>query len=202
MEFHYEPSNVETNMKSMAYIRQNPWGKCPRGVDLAIAHEKIHIPWAHYHNIRTQYHQNGELDIESAGGKRIANVAINMPINSVVYIPGIDGSDGALVRLTSNVKDGFLSAPYIFRTARTCGHEYTNNHCEICRNAIIRVDNQINNSLQLGHIIEPFSTLYRDVELIGRVKIPSNFDKMTGARRDSAGKEEQYWVRVNYYPAV
>jgi hypothetical protein len=202
MEFHYEPSTAETNMKSVGYIRQYAWEKCPRGVDIAISLEKIHIPKAHCENIVNTYSQTGELDIQRVRLKSIAKAAMNMPLNSVAYIPGIHGSDGALVRLISNVKGGFLASPYVIRRARRCEHQYVNSDCEICENSIVKLDNRFDNCLNQGYIIEPFSTLYRDIEFIGRVKIPGNMNRMTGARRDSAGMKEQSWVRVNYYPAV
>jgi hypothetical protein len=190
---YYEPSTEETDIKSVGYIRQNPWGKCYQGA-LDFGFENIiHIPWAHYNDIVQRYEETGEVEIQNRNGKQIANAAINFPINSIVYIPGKE-TLGVLVRIVSGVKSDFLSSPLIIRKGKTCNHPYIHSQCQICRDSIVEVGYPNRDKmLTKGYLFEPFSTLYRDTQLIGMVRFPEGVDKMIGARRDTVGKKQQYW---------
>ncbi len=182
----YAPSETPTDIQSVAYIRQNPWKKCPNGV-LLLRNNKLHLPWAHDYNAVRRFQENGEVV------ERWSKVVAELPVNCVAYIPGEYW--GCLVRIKSEVKAGLVPNVYVVRDAKTCQHPYIIGACDVCKGSILEVTNgDPLPHLEKGHILEPFWSLYREIEVMGNVQYNRTVKKGDLARVDSAGLKHQYWT--------
>jgi hypothetical protein len=90
-----------------------------------------------------------------------------------------------LVRLTSATQAGVLNQYILVRKAhRACGHALTQpgrgcvNGCENCEDSVVQVYNryevtkdQLHQHMLDGCVAEPFHTLFREVEIVGRVRL-------------------------------
>lgn len=186
----YIPSETPADIQSVAYVRQNPWKKCPNRAFL-LPNNKLHIPWAHDYEKVQHYRVTGELT------ERWAKFVAELPIDSIVYVPNENW--GNLVRIKSETKTGVLRNMYIVRNSKTCQHTYIDGTCETCRASIVEVTNGSPLPyIEKGHIIEPFWSVYRDIEIVGSVPYGTVAENVTVrksdlARVDSAGRKLQHW---------
>ena len=84
-------------------------------------------------------------------------------------------------------------------TPRNCGHSVVRggHRCSECHDSVQENFNpsdaqKISSHLMNGHLIEPFWSLYRDVEIIGEADY-NGIDGRSMAGPDSAGKWTRYW---------
>ena len=190
----YRPSDAVTPIQTNAFIRQNcnsknsdPLGTVRRG-------NTIHIPWAHTKPDIDQYEQD---PVNFLSGRKYAKICVDLPIGSVILIP--DGNRGLIVRLTSGVKTGIMSSLCTAVTHRTCGHILVRGGrtCDECDRSVQENFNpldvqKISAHLNKGHLIQPFWSLYRDIEIIGDADY-NGIDGRSLAGQDSAGKWSRYW---------
>jgi hypothetical protein len=186
---YYEPTNNTTDVESVAYIRQFAWKKFPDGTKVAAYTGRVHIPWAHDYNAVRLYQESATVE------SKYSRIIVNLSPGDVVYIPG--DKEGALVRISSEVKAGPIEGGSVVRTVKNCAHQYIDGKCAECRNSILEVTpHQIHPYLAEGHIVEPFWALYREVEFVGWVKYTNTVKKGPLARIDSAGLRRQGWSRL------
>ena len=185
----YIPSPVATLIMTIAYIRQNCWRKIDDIFESVSKSKRLHIPWAH---------TKADVDFGGASrekGARYANIAKNLEIGSLALIP--DGKKGLIVRITSEVRSGAFDSLCIACEPRACGHVNVGD-CEACRSSIVEVFNPSNAQKVLAHlraarIIEPFWSLYRDIEIVGEADF-NGVDGRSIAGPDSAGNWPRYWT--------
>ena len=191
----YQPSITESDIESIAYVRQNPWKKVKGDFLEYVQHSKIlHLPHAHskadvilYDTTRT---------ISQPPAKRLAE----LPIGSVILVP--NGTKGLLVRLTSDVQRGALDHMCVASNPKTCGHHHSHStkDCVQCSNAIDSIfspadTKELQSQLRQGHIIEPFWTLYRTCAIVGKADYNgTNGSSIAGM--DSVGTWKRYWKLV------
>ncbi|NBP66941.1 MAG: hypothetical protein EBU66_20135 [Bacteroidetes bacterium] len=193
----YIPSDVQTDTQTSAYIRQNCNKKNKDPLDTVLRGKTIHVPWGHVKQDIIDYEQDPD---GFRTRTKYANTCIEIPIGSLVLIP--DGKKGLIVRLTSDVKSGVMSSLCTAVTPRNCGHLFVRgrNRCIECHNSIQENFNpsdlqKISAHLNNGSNIEPFWSLYRDVEIIGEAYY-NGIDGRSLAGPDSAGKWSRYWRLV------
>jgi hypothetical protein len=189
----YVPSDTPTETKTVGYMRQNcnrknndPCGSVLRG-------KTAHIPWVHTKHDIEEYEQ----DPTFLQRTKYANIGAEFPVGSLVLIP--DGKRGLIVRLSSEVKSGVMGSLCSAVSPRSCGHPLVRgkHRCVDCGQSVQEVfdpsDSQkLAAHLMKGHLIEPFWSLYRDVEIVGE----ANYDGVDGrsmAGIDSAGKWTHFW---------
>jgi len=187
----YVPSTDSSNIESSVYVRQNAWKKIEDILETIEQSKKIHLPHAHTKGDIELYNESKKINHMFA--KNIAN----LPIGTIVLIP--NKKNGLLVRLTSEVKSGILDNLCITVKSKVCGHEYTRstNDCKNCSDAIESIFNplevnRIQSFLKKGNSIEPFFTLYRDCDIIGKADY-NGIDGRSLAGMDSVGNWSRYW---------
>jgi len=193
----YIPSDVQTDMQTIAYVRQNCNKKNKDPLDTVLRANTIHIPWGHVKQDIIDYEQDPQAFCSS---NIYANTCISLPIGSIVLIP--DGKKGLIVRLTSDVKSGVMRSLCTAVTPRNCGHPVVRgrHRCIECHNSVQENFNpsdlqKISAHLNNGCNIEPFWSLYRDVEIIGDADY-NGVDGRSMAGLDSVGKWSRYWRLV------
>lgn len=193
----YVPSDVITLILTIAYIRQNCYKKNDEPLDSVLRGNTIHVPWAHTKEDIIEYEQDPEAFLSR---KKYAKTCVDLPTGSIVLIP--NGKKGLIVRLTSGVKTGVMNSLCTAVSHRDCGHPLVRggHRCHECNESIQEVFNpsdvqKISAHLKNGHVIEPFWSLYRDVEVIGDADY-SGIDGRSVAGPDSAGNWRRYWSLV------
>ena len=193
----YTPSDIQTDMQTVAYIRQNCNKKNKDPLDTVQRGNTIHVPWAHVKQDIIDYEQDPEGFLSRT---KYARTCVELPIGSVILIP--DGKRGLIVRLTSGVKAGIMSSLCTAVTPRNCGHSLVRggHRCSECHDSVQENFNpsdlqKISAHLKSGHLIEPFWSLYRDIEIIGEADY-NGIDGRSLAGPDSAGKWSRYWSLV------
>ena len=193
----YIPSDVQTDTQTVAYIRQNCNKKNKDPLDTVLRGNTIHVPWAHTKQDIIEYEEDSE---EFLSRTKYAKTCIELPNGSVILIP--DGKKGLIVRLISGVKTGIMSSLCTAVTTRNCGHLLVRggHRCNDCDTSIQENFNpsdvqKISSHLMSGHLIQPFWSLYRDVEIIGEADY-NGIDGRSLAGPDSAGKWSRYWSLV------
>lgn len=190
----YVPSDVVTDIQTVAYIRQNPWKKIDDVLESPIVSKKLHIPWTH---TRTS------MDAMEAGiicrekGARFVKISEDLAVGSLVLIP--DGKKGLLARITSDIKYGTFDTICVASKPKDCGHP-TVTECDTCRSSIVEAFNPSNVQkllahLRDGHIIEPFWSPYRDIDILGEADY-NGVDGRSMATANSAGMMSLYWSLV------
>ena len=189
----YIPSDTPTETKTVGYMRQNcnrknkdPCGSVLRG-------KTAHIPWVHTKHDIEEYEQ----DPTFLQRTKYANIGAEFPVGSLVLIP--DGKGGLIVRLTSEVKSGVMDSLCSAVSPRSCGHPLVRgkHRCVDCGQSVQEVfdpsDSQkVTAHLMKGNLIEPFWSLYRDVEIVGEADY-NGVDGRSMAGIDSAGKWTHFW---------
>jgi hypothetical protein len=193
----YVPSDTETDIKTNAYIRQNCNSKNADPLNTVRRGNTIHVPWAHTKQDITEYQEDPEAFLKRT---KYAKTCVELPIGSVILIP--DRKKGLIVRLTSGVKTGIMSSLCTAVTHRICGHTLVigGRRCHECDASVQENFNpsdvqKISAHLKLGHLIQPFWSLYRDVEIIGDADY-NGIDGRSLAGPDSAGKWSRYWKMI------
>ena len=195
----YTPSDVPTDVQSIGYVRQNPW-RCltDDGYENVRISKKIHIPWSHTKNGVEEFRADPEKFITESRGAKYIQRCLAFPIGSTVLIP--NGRQGILVRIVSEVKAGIIDTLYVTRVERVCHHTITNSgECLACHNSVSGVYKYsdslgLQENLKDGYIIEPFYSLYLDVEILGDADYNGK-DGRKMAGMESVGNMEQYWSR-------
>jgi len=189
----YIPSDTPTETKTVGYMRQNcnrknkdPCGSVLRG-------KTAHIPWVHTKHDIEEYEQ----DPTFLQRTKYANIGAEFPVGSLVLIP--DGKGGLIVRLTSDVKSGVMDSLCSAVSPRSCGHPLVRgkHRCVDCGQSVQEVfdpsDSQkVTAHLMKGHLIEPFWSIYREVEIVGEADY-NGVDGRSMAGIDSAGKWTHFW---------
>jgi hypothetical protein len=189
----YIPSDTPTETKTVGYMRQNcnrknkdPCGSVLRG-------KTAHIPWVHTKHDIEEYEQ----DPTFLQRTKYANIGAEFPVGSLVLIP--DGKGGLIVRLTSEVKSGVMGSLCSAVSPRSCGHSLVRgkHRCVDCGQSVQEVfdpsDSQkVTAHLMKGHLIEPFWSIYREVEIVGEADY-NGVDGRSMAGIDSAGKWTHFW---------
>ena len=193
----YIPSDTPTAMKSSGYVRQNPWEKLADKFDSVKNSNKLHMPWGHTIDHVELFSRDPLAPFDSSlQGGSYRKVFYDFALDSVVLIP--NGKSGLLVRIKSPVKAGKIETLCVACSDRTCGHRNKISSCDLCRQSVQEVFNpsdkeQIIGHLSKGHIIEPFYTLYRDVEIVGDADY-NGVDWKTLASINAVGSRTKFWA--------
>jgi hypothetical protein len=194
------PSDTPTDIQTTAYIRQNCNKKNDDVIGPVRISKKLHVPYAHTKQDIIDYSNNHNDYVNTNPGRRYIKIASELPNGSIILIP--DGKKGLIVRMTSIVKSGIIESLCVASSPRTCGHPVIRDrhHCVTCADSIEEIFNpsdlqKISAHLKSGHLIEPFWSLYRDVEVIGEADY-NGIDGRSFAGPDSAGKWSRYWRQV------
>jgi len=196
------PCDTITANKTVAYIRQNSWRKNTDIIKILRVTKKMHTPWAHTKAAVDRFLENPTGFLESMDrGKGMVKIVMELPIGSPVLVP--NGNRGLLTRITSEMKTGVIEGMCIACSPRVCGHSNMcgANGCAVCDESIREVFHtsdiqKIDRHLKDGNILEPFWSLYRDIEIIGDV----DYNGVSGnsiAGMNSAGKWTRYWIEQN-----
>ncbi len=183
----FHPSAEPTAYQSVAYVRQNAWQKTRNFLDLVLQTKKIHAPHGHQKKDVTLW------DTEKSITSQYAMTLHSLENGNVVLIP--NGNHGLLVRIKSSTKAGMiLGAVIVLRETATLGAEsYTDEDVV----AIVSSNDTetIAKFIEKGKKITAMYSLYRDIEVVGRV----NYNGVNGlalAGMNSSGLRKQYWARV------
>ena len=193
----YFPSETQTHIKTVAYIRQNPWGVNSDKFDSVLKSNRLHAPWAHTKDQIDHIQIDGGELIGKNKGTRYINCFKSLTLTDVVLVP--DGKRGLLVRINSPMKYDSFETLCIAHTARECGH-FNNKgriECPTCHSSVVEVFNPSNTEkvvmhLKKGHSIETFYSPYYEVEIVGE----ADYNGTSGnsiAGPDAAGKWTRYW---------
>ena len=190
----YIPSDVVTDIHTIAYIRQNPWKKIDDVLESPIKSKRLHLPWTHTKS-SVEVMEAGEIYREK--GARFVKITKDLDLGSLVLIP--DGNKGLIVRITSDIKYGIFDTICVASKPKECGHP-TVTECDTCRSSIVEAFNPSNLQkllahLRDGHIIEPVWSPYRDIEIIGDADY-NGIDGRSMAGMNSAGTWSRYWSLV------
>jgi hypothetical protein len=155
-------------------LRQNPWGKLDNSLAAVAFFRKVHCPWGHTLQDVEAY----EAD-PAAFNKKYAKHFPRFPTGSLLLLAEAKKDEALLVRLTSETRTGgFHYFILVRRALRSCGHPMTRPDCTDCSESIVRVYNryevtkdQLHRHMLDGCIAEHFNTLFRDVEIVGRVRL-------------------------------
>jgi hypothetical protein len=191
----YSPCDLITLFLTIAYIRQNCNKKNDDPLGSVQRTNAIHVPWAHTEQDTIEYQQDPQAFLEKT---KYARICVELPIGSLILIPS--GKKGLIVRLTSDVKSGIMNSYCTAVTPRTCGHKYVcgKHRCAQCGDSVQEVFDpsdaqKLSEHLKKGHLIEPFYSLYRDIEIVGEADY-NGVDGRSMAGLDSAGKWQRYWA--------
>ena len=193
----YIPSDLPTETKSIGYVRQNTWEKMFDRFDSVKTSKKLHMPWGHTIDHVERFTTNPLAAFDSAlQGGNYRKIFYDFPLNSTVLVP--NGKTGLLVRIKSAVKAGNIATLCIAYSRRACGHHNVISTCDPCRESVKEVFNpsnlgKISEHITMGHNIESFYSLYRDVEIIGDADY-NGVDWMSLAGVNSIGSRTKYWT--------
>ena len=161
------------------FIRQNPWGKLDEQLAVVEKHKKVHCPWGHTTQDVEQYTAN-------PGGfrKKYAKHFTRFPTGALLLIAEAKKDTALLVRLTSAPRTGVLSHYILIRRPRTCGHTLTKpgrgcaEGCAACEDSVVKIYTResvtkeaLLQYMMEGCVPEPFNTIYRDMEIVGHVRL-------------------------------
>jgi hypothetical protein len=185
------PSNEPTEIRSIAYIRQNAWKKIAKPLDAVKSSLCIHVPHAHTKQDVDDFRTNSASLTHTH-----ARTVLSIPVGSTVLIP--NGRVGLLVKFTSGALAGTIDSLKIVSDPKTCGHTAILKSCAQCLGAIDSVlsspiESIIQQHIQQGQTVEPFWSVYRTVEIVGDVDY-NGVNGRTMAGMDSAGRWEHFWT--------
>lgn len=156
-------------------LRQNPWGKlCDNALTFVDRWRKVHCPHGH-----TQHDVEAYEADPSAFNKNYAQHFPRFPTGSLLIIAEAKKDEALLVRLVSDTQTGIFD-PFILvrRAVRSCGHPMTSPDCADCKDSVVQIHgrydvskHQLLDHMLDGCVAEPFHTLFRDVEIVGRVRL-------------------------------
>jgi hypothetical protein len=193
----YIPSNSASDIKSSAYVRQNPWKKISGSIleNVKIS-KKLHMPWGHTRDYVEHMKTKPETTYYSEGNN-FREIFHKLPVGAIVLVP--DGKGGVLLEIVSETIAGIDTTFCVACTHRKCGHDNITPgyKCEDCSSSVQEVFNSSNiekllEHLKNGHNIEPFWTPYRHVKIVGDVDY-NGVDGRSMAGMDSAGMWEKFW---------
>lgn len=166
-------------VKTTFQMRQNPWQKLNNSIKLVKDTKKVHTPWGHTQSQVTLYSQNKENYLSKC--HKFTKNSLQLKVGDVGIVEG-DGGVAIVVKITSSPKCGVMDEIVIARSERSCNHHYTqqghdvgdSKGCTICSDsvkAVIRSNDikEIQKAIQKGYIIEPFYSMYFDIEVLGKV---------------------------------
>jgi hypothetical protein len=192
----YEESDLTTTL----YVRQNPWKKSENVFEGVWLSRAIHIPHAHSRSACIVYLENQQQFLEQAS--HYSRLVMAAPDWTIALVP--NGGAGLLVRIRGDVTCGSLPTMAIasqMALRSECGHLFpeAGNICAACDSSVLevlRITNvqRIQYHISSGHTIEPFYTLYRNVQILGRAAY-HNQDGRRFARPASAGTQNLFWKR-------
>ena len=193
------PSSTPTEFESIAFIRQNASKKTTDILEIVCNSKKIHIPHLHNKTKYDSYNENSETMFSKPFHNNIyAKIAMDLPTGSIIIIPNVN--KGLLVRIISSVNSGVIESLCCACSPRECGHSYVSSDCEMCQESIQEIFDSSNitilhKHMKNGNILEPFYTLYRDIEICGDVDY-NGTDGRKIATVGSSGKMRQFWSLV------
>lgn len=178
---------------SIAYFRQNPWKTDTYNPYLTILSKKLHIPFAHGPSVTI------------ANAPQQSQLGISLNIGDIVTC--VYGSRrGLVVRITSEVKQGFVSPLYIassFNEHYQSPADYDSGIQSVISKLSYRdspgslVDG-VKWSLENNLILQPFTGLYRDIEILGIIDGVDDWRNIAGMA--SSGKRVTYYRIQPYVP--
>jgi len=182
----YVPSSEPTAVKSIAWVRQNPYGKIDDPVNAVKNSKQVSVPHAH---------TNHDVMEFLADPKSITNpqakIVLSLPTSEIIVIPAA-GSIGLLVRLTSGPIAGKINALYIVSNHKECGHTTIQKSCTKCNDAIVTVNSSPPEHILPGQTVDDFWSIYRNIEIVA-IADYKDVEHLTIARQRSAGHKDQYW---------
>jgi hypothetical protein len=199
----YIPSETPTDITSTAYVRQNPWEKIYDVIDCDRISGCLQIPFTHFKETVDAFEKDRTTFLTTIPEKHRSQVSscMSFPLDKIIIIP--NGKKGLLVRIKSEVKAGVLNTLYIACSVRNCSHRQLRHgtFCESCHNSVVYIGDSTNiptfqSKLSEGLLIEPFYTLFYEVDIIGEADYTSVDGRTIGGMR-SVGERTRYWkVRV------
>ena len=193
----YTYSNTQTNLQSIAGIRQKPFGQIEyETVNMSLKNtKKVLLPYAHGEPTINIYKKNKIILDKDA--KFVADL-----INGTIVLIATDGNKGVLVKLISDVKadkQEHLCIAIDMSDCTTHSHIYETNDCVNCRSAVKKIFNpndlnEMRIQQALGRIIQPFYSLYRDCEILCDVDY-NGIHGLSIIGRSSLDKRKHYWKK-------
>jgi hypothetical protein len=161
------------------FLRQNPWGALDNQLDTVKRYQKVHAPWGHTRQDSEEYLANPSLF-----RKKFAKLFTRFQTGSFLLIAEAEKDYALLVKLTSEPQVGMLDHFVTVYAPRTCGHSPTKpgrgckNGCASCEDSIVAVydKNIVTRDTLIQHmfdkcVAEPFQTIWRSIEVVGRVSL-------------------------------
>lgn len=162
------------------FIRQNPWGKLDNQLAAVTLSQKVHCPWGHTQRDVEEYEAN-----PAGFSKKYAKHFTRFATGSLLMIAEAKKDTALLVRLVTAPRVGALGHYILVRKAeRACGHSLTQpgrgckNGCADCEDSIVQIYHRNEVPMERlyrhmldGCIAEPFHTIYREVEIVGHVRL-------------------------------
>ena len=161
------------------YIRQNACRTDTYTTEMVLKSQKLHVPHAHTMGDVLSFSCEPTSYLQSAHPQVRRTVLI--PTDTLVLYAG--HKEALIVRLTSPTKGGYCDPIYVARepiTGATISF--------LCMDDM----HAVTQALAKGYQLEPFYTLYREIEIVGRVR--SAEDWRTVAQTASCGHCRN-WMR-------
>lgn len=204
-------STTPTLIKTIAYVRQNAWGKASVWAKnyTVLTSKKLTAPYGHTRSQYKQFRKNRYIEHHST------REFDAMSIGSYVYLPPEErggGNTAYILLLTSATIAGKHPDLVIVTRPRTCGHKHTrpsheeaHDSCMACGESVVAVVNKneteaLETYRSQGCLIESFYTLYREIEVVGQFDV-SGLDKRSFASHPAFGKHSKHWKEVAPCPA-
>ena len=159
------------------FLRQNAWGVATDDLWRVETYKQVHCPWGH-----TQYDIDAYQSDPANYNKKYAGLFTKFKTGEVVAISQAKAKELLVVRLTSDTLCGSMPHLKIIRKARTCGHTVTNPRnnleegCCLCHDSVVKVvdpsrltKDEVMDDWSKGLFLEDFVSMYRTVDLLGRI---------------------------------
>ena len=195
----YVPSETPTEITSIAFVRQNPWTEIYDVLDCVRKSCCLQIPFTHVKETVDAFESDRTTFLTTVPEKHRWKVSscMRFALGSIVIVP--NGNRGILVRIRSEVKAGILDSLYIACSARGCSHKRLSHgtFCESCHESVWYIGDSADiptfkSKLRKGLLIEPFYTLFYNVEIIGDADY-SSIDGRSVVGPCSVGERTRYW---------
>jgi hypothetical protein len=192
-------TQTNAEVSANAYVRQNPWktDKYPLGKILQYA-KAIHIPFAHTQR-DVEFYQASPSIFKKFIMNAKAELMMDVPTGSRVVVLG--KQEAYLVKLTSDVKAGMMPHVYLRRDLRNGGVRYYDG--EENREWIASIQSfyvchpdlsgQFKQPYGPMTILDPFFTLYRDVEVIADIHCDDWRVLNSGNKLPASGQQMFYF---------
>ncbi len=167
------------DVTTVYFVRQNPWETGRYTMDMVLAANAIHIPFAHAKVYVDTYTKSPAAFVPPEKSRLV----MSLPIDTYIVVAG--KQQGLIARITSEVKAGVMEPVYVV----------TNQEQQVVDYMLKYEHTQIVSALRKNLTLTPFYTLYRTIEVLGTITDVD--DWRTIAQMGSSGRRILHFWKKN-----